>query len=148
MPCGVGPSTSEMVLLNLSEGLEQVDSAPSLPDLSAALSVLPMDFHAQRFTKSSERSDGRSSDIWVWFWPVKSKESPTPLKSNEPFLDQHLRSPAIACHLCWCKKKWQAYKLGDGTVTMLCNHLNAKHHDLYKGVQWTNAWDINIRKAI
>ena len=146
MPCGVGPSTSETVLLNSSEGPERVDGAPSLPGLSTALSVSPMEFHAQHFMRSSERSDGRGSDVWVWFWPVESKESPTPLEPNEPFLDQRPKSPAIACRLCWREKKWQAYKLGDGTVTTLRNHLNTKHHNLYKGVQRTDAWEMERKR--
>jgi hypothetical protein len=103
MPCGVGPSTSEAVPLNPSDDPKHVDDMPSLPRISAALSVPPMDFHAQHFAKS-EGSDGRGSDVWSFFWPVESKE-PTPLKDDEPILTQRLKSSAIACRPCWNNEK-------------------------------------------
>lgn len=63
MPCGVGPSTSETAPPTSSESTEHVDNPPSSLSLSAALSVLPVDFHAQHFAKLSEKSDGRGRDV-------------------------------------------------------------------------------------
>jgi hypothetical protein len=145
MPCGVGPPTSETVLPNLSEGLEHVDDAPSSAGLSA-LSVAPLDFHSQHFTKSSEKSDGRAKDVWMWYWPVESKESSTPLKHDEPILTQRPKSSAIACRLCWRTDNWKAYKLCDGIVTTLRNHLRREHETIYQGYLRSNAWEIELCK--
>ena len=49
----------------------------------STLSIAPVDFYAQHFSKLSEKSDGHAKDIWVWFWPIESKESCTPLGSDE-----------------------------------------------------------------
>jgi hypothetical protein len=81
MSCGVGPSpTSELAFLNLCEGLERVPSSHRL----STLSVAPVEFHDQHFTKASEESGGCAWDMWMWFWPVESKESRMPLKYDEP----------------------------------------------------------------
>jgi len=146
MLCGVGPSTSNSAPPTSSESTERVDDAPSSLSLSVALSVLPVDFHAQHFVKSSERSDGRGRDVWMWFWPVESKESPTPLKHEEPILAQCPKSLAIACRLCWGAEKWKAYKLGDGIVSTLRNHLKTQHEALYEGYLRTDVWEIEQRK--
>jgi len=145
MPCGVGPSTSETVASNSSKGLEHIDDTPSLPSLLAALSVPPVDFHAQHFAKSSEELDGHGSDVWTFFWPVESKE-PTPLKDDEPILTQRPKSSAIACRPCWNNETWKVYKLGGGIMSTLRNHLETRHKTLYEGYQRTNAWEMEQRK--
>ena len=146
MPCGVGPPTSETAPSNSSEGPEHVDDTLSSVGLSA-LSVAPLDFHAQHFTKSSEKSDGRAKDVWMWYWPVESKESPTPLERDEPILTHRPKSSAIACRLCWGTENWKAYKLCDGIVTTLCNHLRREHETIYQGYLRTDAWEMELCKC-
>ena len=137
---------SETELPNSSEGLERVDNVPSPLSLEA-LSVLPMDFHAQYFTRSSSgKSNVRGMDVWVWYWPVASKDSPTPLDCNEPLLAQRPKSSAIACRLCAGKGKWQAYKLCDGVVSTLRYHLKTLHYTHYDGLLWTDAWEMERRR--
>jgi len=119
-------------------GLEGTDDTPTSLGV-AALSVAPGDFHAQYFAKPSEKSDGRAKDVWVWFWPVDSKELPTPLKSDEPILSQRPKAPAIACRLCWAEENWKAYKLCDGIVSTLRNHLKNQHQSIYEGHRRTGA---------
>ncbi len=46
----------------------------------------------------------------MWFWPVGSKVSPTPLKADEPILSQRPKASAIACRLCWADENRKAYK--------------------------------------
>src|SRR6266581_7365899 len=162
MPCGVGPPTSETALSNPSEGLERcvgdapledvgdapserVGDAPSSVGLSA-LSAAPVDFHAQHFTKSSEKSEGRAKDVWMWFWPVESKESPTPLKHDEPILTQRPKSFAVACRLCWANENWKPFKICDGIVTTLRNHLRRDHETIYEGYLRTDTWEMELRK--
>lgn len=146
MPCGIGPpSSSEVVLPDSSEGLEHVDNAPSSLNVSA-LSVTPMDFHASHFSKSSEQPNRRAKDVWVWFWPVESKESRTPLEDNEPFIFLRPKSSAVACRLCWHQKKWQAYKNCDGVVTTLRTHMRNKHELEYEGYLRTDAWETALRQ--
>ena len=147
MPCGVGPSRpSELALPNSSEGSERVGDVLSSHSLSA-LSVAPMDFHAQHFATSSEQPEGRAKDAWMWFWPVESKESPTPLKDNEPIISLRPKSAAVACRLCWIQKTrtWQAYKNCDGVVTTLRTHLRNKHEDIYEGYLRTGIWAAVLR---
>lgn len=81
----------------------------------------------------------------MWFWPVESKESPTPLGCDEPILTQRPKSSAIACRLCWATEKWKAYKLSDGIVSTLRNHLKTQHKTLYEGYLRTDAWEIEQR---
>ena len=145
MPCGVGPSpASEPALPNLSEDLECVD-APS-PHSLPALSIAPVDFHAQHFAKSSEQSGGHAKDTWIWFWPVQSKESCAPLKHNEPILFQRPKAPAVACRLCWADEDWKAYKNCDGVVTTLRSHLRNCHETIYEGYLQTGLWEMALRK--
>lgn len=141
--CGVGPSISGTALPNSSEGLERVDNAPSSLDL-LALSVPPVDFHAQHFTKPSGKSDhGCGRDVWVWFWPVESKDSPTPLGLNEPILTQRPKAPSIACRLCWLDKEtWKAYKRGDSVMSTLRHHLKTQHNSDYENYLWTDVWEV------
>ena len=149
MPCGVGPSpASEVAFLDPSEGLDPAGDAPTSHILSAvsALSVAPVDFHAQHFMKPSEQPDGRAKDAWMWFWPVESKESRTPLKDDEPILSLRPKALAIACRLCWGQKKWKAYKNCDGIVTTLRTHLRNQHETIYKGYLQTGAWETEACK--
>jgi len=108
MQPGIGPCTLDTALPNSSEGPERVDNMPSSVGLPA-LSIMPADFHAQHFTKSSEKSEGRAQakDVWMWFWPVKLKESPTPLGLDEPILAARPKSSAIACRLCSLDGTWK-----------------------------------------
>jgi len=146
MPCGVGPSpASELALPNLSEGPECVDGVPSSHNLSA-LSVAPVEFHAQHFAKSSEQSGGRARDVWMWFWPVDSKESRMPLKHDEPILFQRPKASAVACRLCWADEDWKAYKICDGVVTTLRSHLRNHHETIYEGYLRTGSWETALRK--
>jgi hypothetical protein len=138
MACGVEPPTSETAPPSTSEGLEHVDNAPLSLNLSA-LSVTPMDFHAQYFTTASEKSDGRAKDVWIFFWPVESRESCTPLSLNEPRLTQCPKSPAVACRLCSLQGSWRAWKTCDGVVTTLHNHLKKDHEDNHKSYLRTEA---------
>jgi hypothetical protein len=145
MSCGVGPSpASELALPNSSEGLvpERVPSSPSL----TALSVPPVEFHAQHFTKSSEQSGGRARDVWMWFWPVESKESRMPLKHDEPILFQRPKASVVACRLCWANEDWKAYKICDGVVTTLRTHLKSHHETIYEGFLQTGSWEMALRK--
>jgi len=142
MPCDVGPPTSETALPSSSEGLERVADAPSSLDLSA-LSVAPMGFHAQHFTKASEKSDGRAKDVWIWFWPVESRESRTPLGLDEPILTERPKSPAVACRLYWLTETWRAYKMCDGIVTTLRNHLKRDHPNSYEDYLRTNTRELH-----
>jgi hypothetical protein len=138
MPCGVGPSTLATSLRVLPEESQGINDPPSSLSI-AALSVAPGDFHAQHFAKPSEKSDGRAKDVWMWFWPVESKESPTPLKDDEPILSQRPKALAIACRLCWAKESWKAYKICDGVVSTLRNHLKSQHQSIYEGYQRMSA---------
>lgn len=143
MPCGVGPSpTSEVALPGSSDGLEHAGPAPSESSLSlSALSVAPADFHAQHFAKSSGQPEGRAKDVWMWFWPVESRESRTPPKDDEPIIFLRPKSSAVACRLCWGKKIWQVYKNCDGVVTTLRTHLRSKHDTTYEGYLRTGTWE-------
>lgn len=138
--CGIGPRTSETAFPSSSEGPEHVDDAPSSVGLSA-LSVAPVDLHTRHFSKSSEKPDGRAKHVWRWFWPIESKESPTPLGSDEPTLTHRPKSSAIACRLCSHLGIWKPYKLGDGTVSTLRNHLKRDHGPFYEGYLRTDAWE-------
>jgi hypothetical protein len=143
MSCGVGPSpASELALPNSSEGPECVPSSHSL----SALSVAPVEFHAQHFAKSSEQSGGRARDVWMWFWPVESKESRMPLKHDEPILFQCPNASAVACRLCWADEDWKAYKICDGVVTTLRSHLRSHHETVYEGFLQTGSWEMALRK--
>ena len=147
MPCGVGPSpVSELTLPNSSEGPERVDDTPSSDSLSAVFSVAPMEFHAQHFVKSSGQSGGCAQDVWIWFWPVKSQESSTPLKYDEPILFQRPKSPAVACRLCSFDEVWKAYKVCDGIVTTLRYHLRTCHETIYNGYLQTGEYETALRR--
>ena len=144
MPCGVGPSpASQVALPDPSEGLECAGDAPTLVILSA-LSVAPVDFHAQHFMKPSEQPNGRTQDVWMWFWPVESKELRTLLKDDEPILSLRPKASAIACRLCWGQKKWKAYKNCDGIVTTIRAHLRNEHETIYKGYLQSGAWETEV----
>ena len=146
--CGEGPSrASELTLLNLSEGPERVNDGLSSHRLSA-LSVTPVAFHAQHFATSFEQPEGRAKDVWIWFWPVESKELCTPLKDDEPIISLRPKSAAIACRLCWGKKTptWQVWKNCDGVVTTLRTHLKKKHEDIYEGYRRTGTLETALRQ--
>ena len=149
MPCGIGPPppAPEVVLPDSSEGLDHADDAPSSLGVSA-LAVTPVDFHASHFAKSSEQPNRRpgAKDVWVWFWPVESKELRTPLNDDEPFIFLRPKSSAVACRLCWHQDKWQAYKNCDGVVTTLRTHMMNKHNDEYEGYLRTDAWEAALRQ--
>ena len=146
MPIAIGPTPpSEIALLDSSGSLECADGVPSSHSISA-LSVAPVDFHAQHFAKPSGQSDGCSKDTWIWFYPIESQEIRTPPKENEPSLSQCPKSLAIACRLCWASNTWMAYKNCDGVVTMLRKHMMKKHAPMYEGYLRTGAWETELRK--
>ena len=146
MPCGVGPPTSEPALPSPPEGPERVDNVPSSLNLSVP-SMAPMDFHAQYFTKALEKSDGRAKDVWIWFWPVESRESCTPLETNEPLLTQRPKSPAVACRLCWLEDSWRAWKICDGIVSTLRHHVKKDHKEDYEDYLRTERLELHKRQG-
>jgi hypothetical protein len=140
VPCGVGPSASTMANKDLLDGSDHVGNMPS-SHCHSAFSVAPAEFHAQHFMQSSEKADVHAKDVWMWFWPVESKELPTPLKDNEPILSQCPKASTIACCLCSTSKHWKAYKLCDGIVMTLWNHLRTHHRTTYEGYLWSKIWE-------
>ena len=81
----------------------------------------------------------------MWFWPVESKEVPAELKDDEPILVRRPKALAVACRLCWADKNWKVYKIGDGVVSTLRNHLRTQHQAIYEGYLRTEAWEIEQR---
>jgi len=146
-PCPVVPN--QRFLANTMGTFSQPDSSsfdltPSRPLAGITCtppfpSISPM--HGNNYINviNFEKSDGCAKGVWVWFWPVDSKESPMPPKNDEPILSQRPKASAIVCCLCWAKENWKAYKLCDGVMTTLCNHLKNQHHDIYEGYRRTSA---------